>query len=75
MFSNGIYSCDGELNFQHHYSLRCHMIHQKSFYYADLMLKKHLLLLSMLKTVALLNFFVKTDSLLLKVIVRFKENN
>ncbi len=31
------------------------MIHQKSFLYADLELKKHFLLLSMLKTVVLLN--------------------
>ncbi len=49
---NAIYSCDAKLNFQHHYSsLQCHMILQKSFQYADLQLKKHLLLLSMSKTV------------------------
>ncbi len=32
-------------------SLQCHMVLQKSFQYADLMLKKHLLLLSVLLTV------------------------
>ncbi len=38
------------LNFQHHYSsLQCHMILQKSLWYADLKLKKHLS--SVLKTV------------------------
>ncbi len=37
------------MNIQHHYSsLQCHVILQKSFYYADLLLKKHLLLLSLL---------------------------
>ncbi len=35
------------------------MILQKSFYYADLLLKKYLLL-SMLKIVVLLNIFVET---------------
>ncbi len=56
-----IYSCDAKLNFQHHYSsLQCHMILQKSFIYADLVIKKHLLLLLMLKTVVPLNIFVKT---------------
>jgi len=41
-----------KLNFTHHYSsLQCHMILQKSFWYDDLMLKKHFSLLSMLKTV------------------------
>ncbi len=56
-----IYSCDAKLNFQHHYSsLQCHMILQKSFLYADLVIKKHLLLLLMLKTVVPLNIFVKT---------------
>ncbi len=41
-------------NFQHHYfSLQCHMILQKSFWYADVVLKKHFLLLSMLKTFVL----------------------
>ncbi len=57
-----IYSCDANQNFQHHYSsLQCHMILQKSFRYADLMLKKqHLLLLfSMLKIVVLINIFVE----------------
>ncbi len=49
-------------HFQHHYfSLQCHMIFQKSFEYADLLLMKHSLLLSMLKTVVLLNIFVETD--------------
>ncbi len=34
-------SCDAKLNFQHHYSgLQCHMTLQKTFYYADLLLKK-----------------------------------
>ncbi len=43
-------------NVQHHYfSLQCHMILQKSFKYADLVLKKKILLLSMLNTVVLLN--------------------
>ncbi len=36
--------------FQHYYSLQCHTILQKSFQYADLVLKKHFLL-SMLKTI------------------------
>ncbi len=36
------------------------MILQKSFYYVDLLLKKHFLLLSMLKTVVLLNILVET---------------
>ncbi len=44
----------------HYFSLQCHMILQKSFWYADLLLKKHLLLLSKLKTVVLLNIFVET---------------
>jgi len=35
------------------------MILQKSFLYADLVLKYHFLLLSMSKTVGLLNIFVK----------------
>jgi len=36
-------------NFQHHYSsLQCHMILQKSFQYADLLLKKDFSLLSVL---------------------------
>ncbi len=35
MFWNIIYSCDAMLNFQHHYSsLQCHMIPQKSFWFA-----------------------------------------
>ncbi len=33
---------------------------QKSFWYADLLLKKHFWLLSMLKTVVLLHIFVET---------------
>ncbi len=33
----------------HYSSLQCHMILQKSFSYADLVLNKHVLLLSMLK--------------------------
>ncbi len=48
-----------KLNFQHHNSsLQCHMILQKSFWYADLLLKKHYLLLSILKTVVWFNIFV-----------------
>ncbi len=50
-----LYFCNAKLNFQHHYSsLQCHMILQKSFLYADLLLKKHFLLLLMLKTVVLI---------------------
>ncbi len=45
---NIIYSCGAKLNFQHHYS-SLHMIH-----------KKHYLLLSMLKTVVLINIGVET---------------
>ncbi len=45
------------MNFE--FSLQCHMILQKSFYH-DLLLKKHLSLLLILKTVVLLNIFVKT---------------
>jgi len=49
-----------KLNFQHHYSgLQCHMILQKSLLYADLVLKKHFLLSSMLKTAVLLNSLIK----------------
>ncbi len=33
----------------HYSSLQCHIIFQKSFSYADLVLNKHVLLLSMLK--------------------------
>ncbi len=47
---------------QHHYfSLQCRMIFQKSYEYTDLLLKKHSLLLSMLKSVVLLHIFVETD--------------
>jgi len=67
------------VNFQHHYSsLQCHMILQKSFQYADFLLKKHLFLFLMLKTVVLLNIFVETairyhfDT---KFGVRFKNKN
>ncbi len=43
IFKCCIYSCDANLNFQHHYfCLGSHVILQR---YADLMLKKHLLLL------------------------------
>ncbi len=36
IFLNVIYSCDAKLNFQHHYSsLQCHMILQKSLWYAE----------------------------------------
>ncbi len=49
-----------KLNFQHHYSsLQCHMILQKSFKYADLVPKKHLLLLLMSKIFCLI-FWCKT---------------
>ncbi len=35
--------CYCKLNFNSHYSsLQCHMILQKSFWYADMLLKKHL---------------------------------
>ncbi len=44
----------------HYSSLQCHVILQKSFWYADLLVKKHFLLLSMLKTVLLLNLIVET---------------
>ncbi len=47
-----------KLNFQHHYS--SHMIFQKSFLFADLVLKKHFLVLSMLNKTVLLNIFVET---------------
>ncbi len=40
-----MYSCYAD----HYSSLQCHMILQKSFSYADLVLNKHVLLLSMLK--------------------------
>ncbi len=33
--------CDAVLYFQHHYSSLYHMILQKSFWYADLLYKKH----------------------------------
>ncbi len=43
IFTFWIYSCDANLNFQHHYfCLGSHVIRQR---YADLVLKKHLLLL------------------------------
>jgi len=45
-----------KLNFQ-----QSRMILQKSFYYADLLLKKHFLLLSMFKTVELVNIFEETN--------------
>jgi len=35
-----MYSCD------HYSSLQCHMIHQKSFKYDDLLLKKQLIIIS-----------------------------
>ncbi len=44
----------------HYSSLQCHTILQKSFKYADLLLKKHFLILSMLETVVQLNIFVET---------------
>ncbi len=55
---------------QHHYaSLQCHMIFHKSFY-ADL-LKKHFLLLSMLKTFVLLIIVLKLR-FISKVFQKFK---
>ncbi len=56
IFQNGIYSCESKAEFSHHYySLQCHVILQKSFYYADFVLKKHsLFLLSKLKTAVLI---------------------
>ncbi len=50
---------------------QCHIILQKSFEYADLLLKKHFSLLLMLKkTVLLLNIFVKTIPLVLSSLLR-----
>ncbi len=47
MFKKSIYSCDAKMNLRHIYSsLQCHVILQKSFSYADLLLNKHLLILS-----------------------------
>ncbi len=47
-----------KLNFQHHYSsLQCHMILQNHSKIADLLLKEHSLLLSMLKTVVVVLLF------------------
>jgi len=47
-----------KLNFQqHHSSIQCHMVLQKSFKYADLLLKKESFLL-MLKMVMLLDIFL-----------------
>ncbi len=61
IYQNVIYFCDAQLYFQHHYSsLQCHMILQKSFWYSDLLRKKHFLLLSRLKIVVLFHIFVKT---------------
>ncbi len=48
-------------NFQHDFSsLQCNMILQKSFKYADLVLKKHFFILVMLKMVVLLNILIGT---------------
>jgi len=48
-----------KLNFQHHYSsLQRHMILQKSFYQAESGLKKHFILLSVLKIVVFKVFFI-----------------
>ncbi len=41
----------------HYSSLQCHTILQKSFQYADLVLKKHLFLLAMMKTGVQFNIF------------------
>ncbi len=64
-FEKVIYSCDAKLNFQHHFSShQCHLILQKSFEYSDLLLKKHFLILSMLKTVVRFHMFVYTNTFL-----------
>ncbi len=40
IYSNKMYSCDAKLNFLHHYSsVQCHMIFQKSFWCADLLIR------------------------------------
>ncbi len=60
ILSNVIYSCDAKLNVQYHYSsLQYHVILQKSFLNADLLLEKHFLLLLMLNTVVMLNMYLK----------------
>ncbi len=57
-----------KLNIQCHFSsLQCHVILQKSFYYAELLLKKHFLLLSNLKRVVQCNVFVETINLFFQV--------
>ncbi len=54
-----MYSSDAKVDFQKPL-LQSSVSHdQKSFKYADLVLKKHFLLLSMLKTVVLLNIYVE----------------
>jgi len=66
-----MYPCDQSWIFSI-ITLQCHMTLQKSFEYANLMLKKHLVLLSMLKTIVLVNIFeetmIKTILFLLKVL-------
>ncbi len=67
-----------KLNFQHHHlSLQCHIIFQKSFYYANLLLKNlFYLFLSVLKTaVVLLNIFMETMIHFLNRIEGGKNNN
>ncbi len=60
--------CKAEFSAAINYSsLQCHMILQKSFLYADLLLKKHFLILKVLKTIVLLNIFGK-------IMVHFCEN-
>ncbi len=57
------------LNFQYHYSsFQCHMILQKSFYYADLLLTKKVWLLSVLETNEPLCIFVETDTVFFRII-------
>ncbi len=51
IFWNVIYFCDGKTEFEQPL-LQCHMIIQKSLEYADLVLKKHVLLFTMFKTAA-----------------------
>ncbi len=48
---------DAGAEFQHNYSSQCHTVLQKSFEYAYLLLNKHFLLLSMLKTGLLFNIW------------------
>jgi len=51
-----------KLNFfrRHYFSLQCHIILQKSLLFVELMHKNHFLLLSIVKTVVLLNIFLES---------------